>query len=247
MGAATQFVETQLDETYPDGIGNHFWNHARNQIIAARIAEWGLPKDARILEVGCGRGVVVRYLRGRGFDCLGAELSDSRVDDDLAGFVQMGVDCFELPLAFREGISALMLLDVIEHLPDPAGFMSRLRDSFPNARFLLVTVPARKELWSNYDDYYGHFRRYDTDMLRGQFSDAGLRPLRVGYMFRALYPVMFLLSRIAGKRQIKQSTPSHIWAHRILARLFVWEYSLLPAGLPGTSVIGAASLAPGVR
>jgi len=150
MTAETKFSDQQLEETYPKGIGNHFWNHARNRIIASTLFAQGVSPQSRILEIGCGRGVVVRYLRARGIDCHGVELSKSEVDDDLKGAVRMGWDCFELPVEFRDSVTGLMLLDVIEHLPDPVNFMSRLQTSFRNARFLLVTVPARKELWSNY-------------------------------------------------------------------------------------------------
>ena len=34
----------------------HWWFAARREILAAQISGLGLPRDARILEVGCGAG-----------------------------------------------------------------------------------------------------------------------------------------------------------------------------------------------
>jgi hypothetical protein len=68
QGAA--FDADKFREAYPDGIENNYWSVARNWIIEA-----ALPDKAHILEIGCGRGVVVSYLLSRGGNAWGSELA----------------------------------------------------------------------------------------------------------------------------------------------------------------------------
>ena len=67
---------------------------------------------------------------------------------------------FDLPEEERRGVTTLLVLDVIEHLEDPIAFLREVLSSFPDVSSLIVTVPAREELWSAFDDFYGHHRRY---------------------------------------------------------------------------------------
>ena len=75
-------------------------------------------------------------------------------------------DARQLEVAQRNEVRTILLLDVIEHLEDPVAFLAELRSHFPALRHLLLTVPARQELFSNYDEFNGHFRRYDPALLR---------------------------------------------------------------------------------
>ena len=34
-------------------------------------------------------------------------------------------------------------------------------------------MPARQEIWTNYDEFYGHFRRSDLPALRKEVEAAG--------------------------------------------------------------------------
>ena len=240
---ATAFVVEQFSETYPPGIENHFWTHARNRIILreVRAALAKLPGAPRLLEIGCGAGVVLRYLRENGIDCDGVEPGAYPMAPELAPYVRSGIDCFQIAAAERGSYAGLLLFDVLEHIADPIGFLAQIRESYPNAKFLLLTVPARMELWSNYDDHFGHFRRYATSGLKRELSKAGFTNIRSRYLFRALYPVMLALKHLSGQRATTTLAPSNVGIHRLMANCFVLEDMVLPSGLPGTSIIATAS------
>ena len=239
----TAFDAEQLDDTYPPGISNHFWNKSRNAIILSvlRKISNGRPLQ-NLLEIGCGRGVVLRYLRAQGADVLGVDLSPAPVDDDLRHVIRTACDCFSLPESERLRIRGILLLDVIEHIPDSIGFLGKLREAFPNCRYVLITVPARQELWSNYDAHYGHFRRYSIPQLTKEVRGAGFEPKHVGYLFHLLYPVMLFLSWVAGSRPTTQASPTQLLLHRLAATYFVIEHRLFPRRLVGTSIICAAEV-----
>lgn len=235
----TAYSAEQYEQNYPAGIGGYFWNLARNHVIADTLRAAGLAGEI-MLEVGCSTGVVLGYLRGHGMDVSGSELGTPPVPAELAPHVHVGMDACTLPEAFRARITGLLLCDVLEHVPEPTAFLGRLAAAFPNARHLLVTVPARREVWSNYDDHFGHFRRYDRPMLTRELATAGFAVLRQRYFFHALYALMAVLNRLGIKRSVEQKAPGNAGLHGLMAQLCRWEARLLPAALAGSSLIAVA-------
>ncbi len=238
MPKSTTFSDEQYARAYPDGSNGHFWHHARNGILSKELGRTCGPTTP-VLEVGCGRGLVVKALRKRGFAVDGVELARVRPDRDAAKFVITGLKAEELPEKDRRKYKVLLLLDVIEHLPDPWSFLQNLLEGFHGANQVLITVPARAELWSNYDEYYGHFRRYDRPMMRRLAADLGWRVERMSYAFRALYAPAWLLARGNRPRAVDVIAPSGIAiaAHRCLGVLFRVEYALVPRSVAGTTLV----------
>ena len=239
----TAFGAEQMSEPYPPGIEEHFWTFSRNRIILREIyaAEAKNGKLARILEIGCGPGIVLKYLRARGIDCEGVEPSSVALPSDIAEKVRSGIDFFGVPEAERKGYDALLLLDVLEHIAEPIDFLRQIRTAYPNARALIVTVPARNELWSNYDDHFGHFRRYSLPSLEAELRAANYRSIDARYFFHSLYPVMFALKLWAGRRSTTTRAPDKPRLHRFVADFFVLDARFLPKSLPGTSIIACAT------
>jgi SAM-dependent methyltransferase len=239
----TAFATELMVEPYPPGIEGHFWTLARNRIILREIraAEAKLGKLDHVLEIGCGRGVVLKYLRDRGVDCHGVEPSPIALPDELASTVRTGIDCFQIPAHERAIYDGLLLLDVLEHIAEPVGFLRQVRSAYPNARVLILTVPARTELWSNYDEHFGHFRRYSVRTLATELRGADFGSVRARYFFHALYPVMLVVKVWRGKRSTTTHAPNKPGLHRFIADCFCAEESLLPGSVPGTSIIASAS------
>jgi hypothetical protein len=148
-------------------------------------------------------------------------------------------DFADLPAGQRGKIRGVLLCDVIEHLPDPIEFLRKVRNALPMLEGVLVTVPARQELWSEWDRHYCHFRRYDLASLRATLNAAGFKPLFAGYFFHGLYLPAFLLRR--GKlRSTSVKAPALSWLHAIAGAAFQAEERILPSVLPGTSAIVTA-------
>ncbi len=235
------FIKNQYELAYPDGIEEHWWNLARNQIIERELSLIGHVEG--VLEVGCGKGVVVKYLRSQKYNCIGVELASVTPLVGLEEFVFSGVAAESLPAELRSSIKVIMLLDVIEHIEDPGRFLEGLRASYPSLEKLLITVPARKELWSNYDDFYGHYRRYDRKMLVSLSERLGLRLETNRYFFHALYPLLLVFSLLKSKRPLTNTAPNGImkYFHRMMARVLLFESRLLPSGLLGSSILAVYS------
>lgn len=248
----SSFSADQYADNYPPGIENSYWTLARNRFIADALK--GARRDALwsgadpILEIGCGPGIVLQFLRERGYDAWGVELASPPLLQSIASYVHVGIDACDLDSAFRNGIAAILLLDVIEHIEQPGSFLAEVAASFPNCRIFILTVPARQEIWSNYDTYYGHHRRYDRASLARTLRQAGLEPRVVRYFFRPLYLAALLLTLSRRPRRVVLRSPRHLWAHRLLGKaLYGIERPLRPfALLPGLSLLSVATV-PTIR
>ena len=233
------FSDSQYSEAYPEGIQNHFWHLARNRLVAATLRN-ALPNVGRVLEIGCGPAIVLRHLRASNMDCWGCDLGWPAVPAEHAEHVFVQQDCLRLDPEFRRNVDVLLLLDVLEHIENDSEFLRAIGDGFPNSRALVMTVPARAELWSNYDEHYGHFRRYTRDSLAAALAAGGLKLLHQRYFFQELYLPMLIAGRLPNQRSTTIPAPSRPGMHRGLAWLSGMCSSVLPGGLPGTSLIAVA-------
>ena len=243
---ASTFRPDQIDSSYPEGIERHFWMRVRNRMILNEVqaADANSPAPRRWLEIGCGQGVVLRALRAGGIACDGVEPSPELPPADVAPHIRTGLDCFQIPAAERDAYAGLLLLDVLEHIEDPVGFLKDVRQAYPHARTLVATVPARAELWSNYDTHYGHFRRYDRASLLADLGAGGFRMARARYAFRALYPVMRGFALMRRPRPIETRAPARPALHAVAAMVVATLDRLTPAAVPGTSLIVRAEASP---
>ena len=148
----TIYTDYQYDMHYPSGIEHHWWSLARNRLIAKLLQR---EQEGAFLEVGCGKGVVVKGLKDCGFDIHGVELAQVKPMEGAEQLVDSGIDACDWDIERRAKITGLLLLDVIEHLPEPEEFLRKLETSFPKLAVVIITVPTRQEIWSNYDTWHG--------------------------------------------------------------------------------------------
>lgn len=101
---------------------------------------------ARVLEVGSGHGGFVAMLRWAGFDATGLEISPW-----VAGYARetFGVPVMLGPVEDQPiapgSLDVVALMDVLEHLRDPAGTMARCLELLAPDGLLLVQTPCYPE------------------------------------------------------------------------------------------------------
>ncbi len=239
----TAFTDEQYAALYPEGMENHYWYVARNAMVLDAIAaierQHGQCIDP-MLEIGCGQGIVVEFLRRSGRDCYGSELAPIPVPEPLEQYIWSGTDFLTLPRDFRDKVKLILLLDVIEHIEDPVDFLAKIRGAFSGCRWLVITVPARMELWSKFDELYGHFRRYDDAMLRDEINKAGGDLVTWRYRFTLLYLAIYVLGRFGRTRKLNNHTPTFPNLHRVLGKLIERETWVLPRWVYGSSIVAVA-------
>lgn len=239
----TEFNDEQFSSIYPKGIECHYWTLSRNRILKTELLKHNV-QGKKILEIGAGRGIVVEYLRAHGFDCSGVDLAQVPVPQHLESVLFTGTDFTDLSLDFRSSIEVVLLFDVIEHIENPNIFLKKVQEYFPCASQCVITVPARKELWSNYDIYNGHFVRYSMETLDILMRELNWNVVSMQYLFHTLYLPARLLLRTTGKRNTVIHAPKgmNIYVNTIVATLLYLDYRFLPKKIFGTSVLCVADI-----
>jgi len=120
------------------------WFEHPNTPLFARLAQL-IPKGASVLDVGCGRGDFLRYLRSArpDLDLTGVDLFDN---PETAG-IRFYVGDF-LALDFRRKFDCVVSLAVIEHVADIRGFVNRMRDlAVPGGTVAVMTLDESSLLY----------------------------------------------------------------------------------------------------
>ena len=129
------------------------------------------------LEIGPGRFMLsVELLRHFGRGTLIDFSPASRTSFTALGHAErdrlklINADFMEYP--FEASYDAVIACEVLEHIEDESAFLGKIRGLLNPGGQLILSVPARKHLWSDHDEIAGHFRRYErqeiTDLLSKQ-------------------------------------------------------------------------------
>jgi hypothetical protein len=84
----------------------------------------------------------------------------------------------------------ILLMDVLEHVSDDFLFFSRLLAAAAPGCCFLLTVPADESLWSEHDESFGHYRRYDEGRLEKVWAGLPVKPLLLSHFNSRLLPLI---------------------------------------------------------
>ena len=192
-----------------------------------------------ILDVGCGDGLLFDRLMEFG-DVEGVETCRELVDPANPQFQKIHIGPFDD--SFRPGkqYSLILLLDVLEHIPDPGAALRRCESLLKPGGSLVITVPAFNVIWTNHDVLNHHMTRYHRATLLPLLQKAGFKIEDSAYWFQWTFPVK-LAQRFTEKLfRLRPANPKIplVAVNRALYSLCALEHSILgPLHLPfGTTL-----------
>jgi SAM-dependent methyltransferase len=190
----------------------HWWYRARRRIIADLIQrEARLPKDARILELGCGTGHNLAMLSAFGH-VEGLELDDEAraLSEKRLGRKVMSSPLPELAEVPDCNYDLIGAFDVIEHIDDDRAALASIATKLrPGGKFVM-TVPAHQWMWSAHDVVNHHRRRYSKRTLKDLLESSPLKLDKIGYFNSLLFPLAVAeraASRLRGKEDASVKLP----------------------------------------
>ncbi|MBI2633328.1 MAG: methyltransferase domain-containing protein [Parcubacteria group bacterium] len=195
----------------------HFWHRGRNAIIYQTIKSV-IPKEkiwgTRFLEIGCGNGNILRYLKEKGMRALeGSELSEkglARCKENLStshySVPLYRVNALTTPFP-SESYETIGLFDIIEHIDDDQRVLNEAYRMCEKNGFLFMTVPAHQSLWSPLDDAFGHKRRYDKKELVEKIKKAGFTVKKISYFIFFLFPILLISRKLSAHKKQSQKVP----------------------------------------
>lgn len=153
---AAGFVSVSLDPlrydgapeilTDPDEVGG---------VIGAMV-----PRGARVLDVGCGTGVLTRMIMDlREAEVVGVEPDSNRAAVAARRGVDVRVGILDRDLGARLGrFDVIVFADVLEHLPDPAEVLALASELLQPGGTIVASVPNVAHVSVRIDLARGRFR-----------------------------------------------------------------------------------------
>jgi SAM-dependent methyltransferase len=248
---------SNLDDDFVKIENEHFWYTSRRKAVTSLLSRFtkltSQGEGTRGVEIGCGTGGMQETLSQFCHELIGVEPFENaarvaRLRNSKFTIVQTEGEKFlaEHPESFE----LIATFDVLEHLEDDMGMLRQMHSALVPGGSLVITVPASKILWSSYDLFDQHWRRYERTDLQQKLEEAGFSVSRISYLFMCLFPVVYLVRKfrdILALKASEQNTdlikmPSKL-VNSLLKGIFNLEIELMKhISLPiGSSLVCIAS------
>ena len=175
----------ELHELYRDMRDDDYLTEEAGRRVTSRRLLDAIERHTqrgRMLEVGCGHGLLLDEARARGWEVAGLELSTASLEHarDRLGLDMREVTLEAIDPATDGGCQAVVMVDVLEHLDDPVGALAKCAALLAPGGVLLVVTPdpasrtarlAGKRWWALLPS---HTFLVPHATLRRLLADAGL-------------------------------------------------------------------------
>jgi len=134
---------------------------------------------------------------------------------------------------------AIVCVNVLEHIKDDLDelkYYNQLLEN--NGGNLCLFVPARKELYSDIDALFGHYRRYNRKELISKLNQSGFNIVKMHYFNFIGYFSWFLIFKMFKTRTFNP-TAVKTFDKYILPVMHSWEYNFVRPPF-GQSLIAVA-------
>jgi SAM-dependent methyltransferase len=222
-------VRDEYAHQYRELYDRHWWWRAREIILCSLLRKrFGVAAGLNILDVGCGDGLFFPKLEQFG-QVRGVEPNADLISSKEREGGRMHVGYYDESFKSAEPFDLILMLDIIEHLPDESAILRKAYSDLSSGGVLLVTVPAFNCLWTRHDDRNEHCRRYTRKGLIHVLEKTGFVIEQCNYLFLwvALAKLLVHLKELvlppAGERTYIPCDA----INTLLASITVWEYRLV--------------------
>jgi SAM-dependent methyltransferase len=179
-------MDSAYGARYRELFQRHWWWRARERVILDALRAHRPAAGWRnVLDVGCGDGLFFDELaKLPGVQLVeGVEPAEALVSRNGPHRARIYVAPFDASFDIGRRYSLIVMLDVLEHLTDPAASLRHALSVLEPGGVFLATVPAFMALWTRHDDLNHHYTRYDKETFGALAVEAGLRVDESRYFF----------------------------------------------------------------
>jgi SAM-dependent methyltransferase len=203
----TYYQSLSIYEDEKAGHCNGTSEHDRKRLadIAEEIMRTCPNKTAKIIEIGCANGDILKTLKDKGYtDLTGVELSEKCIEHVVScGITGVQGAISEAGCLLGEKFDCVILSHVMEHVYDLKEALRQCRDLMREGALLYLEVPDAARYSEFYIDPYHHFNiehinHFDEISLSNLGATANFSKRRVGYKTTPLssthvYPAIFII------------------------------------------------------
>lgn len=180
---------------------SHWWYVGRRALFGRMIADLGISRESRVLDIGSSTGTNLQMLADLGF----ANVKGLDPNETAKAFcAQKGLtnvvkgDAQDLPFE-DNSMDLILATDVMEHVDhDDAAMDEAFRVLRPGG-YILLTVPAFPGLWGIQDEISQHKRRYMKKNFRSLVRGSGFEICKDFYFNYLLFVPIFLARKFLIK------------------------------------------------
>jgi SAM-dependent methyltransferase len=224
---------------YADGGKNYYQWLADSFAPQLRDAGKGTDAKHRIIEHGAGTGVMSRLLLDRGVGPLALTEPDPKLAAMLKSAFKGRADV-EVSQATLEDYlvrtgpgssDGILSSNVLEHVVDDETCLAAMWTLLRPGGVLALYVPARPELYGEFDRQVGHQRRYLRNELRQKVERAGFEITTLKYRNLIGTAAWFVMGRFLKHRAVGKGSVS-LYDHLVIpVSRFVEDRIAPPYGL----------------
>jgi len=184
------------------------WRRLARPYFAWQFAQFRPFIGSRVADLGCGLGNFTNLLIDREL-YLGVDEDPEIIHEmqseyrylDNVEFIRLDITG---PHAFSglkaRSIDTVFCSNILEHLNDDRGALSRMVDVLPTGGTVCLLVPALRQNFGSLDRLDGHYRRYDKTMLMHRISGLPVTVERLYYFNLIGAFAWFLKGRILRQK-----------------------------------------------
>lgn len=188
------------------------------------------------LDVACGNGYVAKHLSKKDWEGKAIDFSKKAVELARSNLKDYKKVIVEQKSADKETgrFRTILMFDVLEHIKDDQLFLNKISSILEPEGHLIIAGPSNPDKWGWDDNFYGHYRRYTAEGLKGKLTKAKLKTL---ICYDYTYPFFFFLRRFfisfihkVNKKSFEKRTMESSF-------IYSWEIPLLSAVVDKTSFL----------
>jgi 2-polyprenyl-3-methyl-5-hydroxy-6-metoxy-1,4-benzoquinol methylase len=226
-------MKEDFEKKYHDVESAHWWFKSRRKYLLDLLKE--VPKDSKILDIGCSSGIFLKDLEALGFttdNLFGIDISDKAITNCKANGINNAFVMDAQNITLNEKFDIIIASDCLEHLEDDKKALKNWNDLLKIGGTMYVFVPAFQSLWSYHDTVNMHFRRYRKAELKSKLLAENLEIIKSSYWNFFLFLPVYVFRTITSKVQKNKSGESDIaignhFINSALLQLIIFENKLL--------------------
>ena len=174
----------------------HFWFRGFRHFVAPTLAGIAAGRPGlRLVDCGAGTGYNLALLQPHGqvfaFDLAPTALTKARA----AAYPLLRADITRIP--FRAAsFDIATSFDVLQCVRDDAAAVREMARIVKPGGHVVLTLAALDVLRGDHAEVWQEAHRYTPRSARALLAQAGLAPLRVGFMFASVFPLMLAVRTV---------------------------------------------------